>query len=270
MRILLRPSILLAVLLTCAAAWGVLALHSSVAAQEAPSSANPIVKVPDGQIGRSALGEPLDVGCYGEGDRTALLIGGLHTGSESVTVDLAVEMVRRIWTGRVEIPAGVRICVLPVLNPDGLAHGLHTNGNRVDLNRNWPTGDWRADAWHPETGPVSGGDQALSEPETQALYNYISSTDPDLVVVWHCCGSLVEANEQRMAVVAARRYAWAAGFGYLDDWNYYPISGEFIDAMDVLKVPAIDVELARTDDIGIDEHVAGLVAALQYLAFGER
>ena len=89
---------------------------------------------------------------------------------------------------------------------------------------------------------------------------------PDAVLVLHCCGSLVEANRQADAVFMAHRYARATGFEYLDTWDFYDISGEFIDAMDEVGIAAMDVELATTDDTGIATHRAGLRAVLDYFS----
>lgn len=219
-------------------------------------------------IGHSAEGRPIEVGCTSADERlkTVLVVGGIHTGSEAHSADLALELARSAWTGGVRVPDGVRLCVLPVLNPDGIAGDVHTNARGVDLNRNWPSDDWTSSAWHPETGPVSGGSKPLSEPETRALYEHIRETRPALVLVMHCCGALAEANEQPLAIDVANRYAEAAGYAYLQKWNMYEITGEFIDAMDRLDVPAVDIEM--TDRAGLDLaiHRAGVNAALERVA----
>jgi hypothetical protein len=90
-------------------------------------------------IGTSVQGRPIEVGCLGEGTRMALLVGGMHTGAnELVTSMLAVEIAHLAWNGGLAVPAGVRLCVIPTLNPDGIALETQTNANGVDLNRNWP------------------------------------------------------------------------------------------------------------------------------------
>jgi protein MpaA len=54
---------------------------------------------------------------------------------------------------------------IPVLNPDGLLGFSRHNGNRVDLNRNMPTADWKAN----EPGEkYYSGPAAASEPEIAA------------------------------------------------------------------------------------------------------
>lgn len=82
--------------------------------------------------------------------------------------------------------------VLPVLNPDGYARtearagvgrmrDLRWNENGVDLNRNFPLPYGRTPSSWPGAGSARAGDatyrgtHALSEPETRALADYLSS-----------------------------------------------------------------------------------------------
>ena len=216
-------------------------------------------------IGTSVEGRPLEVGCVGDGDHRVLLVGGIHTGAEVISVDLANEFARRVWLQAFEVPDEITLCLLPALNLDGVESGDHTNANGVDLNRNWPTDDWAPRAYHSNVGTVSGGSRPLSEPETRALYRYIQQSEPDLVIAWHCCGPLVEANDAPRASELAQVYGEAAGYWYLDSWHLYTITGEFLDAMDRLDVPVIDVEMRGDDEIDIAEHMAGVRAVLEAL-----
>ena len=146
-------------------------------------------------IGTSIRGRPIEVACVGSGARMVLVVGAVHVGPfESITSRLALEVTASVWAGELDVPQGIRLCVLPTLNVDGLALGTRTNARGVDLNRNWPAANWIGEAYHPEDGDVSGGRAPLSEPETRALYDYIVGERPVLVVAWHCCGGVVEGN----------------------------------------------------------------------------
>ena len=147
-----------------------------------PSFAPSLVAPASDSIGRSVQGRPIEVACYGDGERMLLLVGGMHTGPvETVSADLAAEVRAALGAGWLEVPTGTRACVISVLNVDGLALGTRTNAKQVDLNRNWPAASWARVAFHPEGGEVSGGTRPLSEPETQALYDYIVANRPAAV-----------------------------------------------------------------------------------------
>jgi protein MpaA len=216
------------------------------------------------RIGASVQDRPLDVSCVGTGAQTVLIVGGIHTGLEAITSILALEIAGVARTGELAVPSALRLCVLPMLNVDGMALAQRTNANSVDLNRNWPSADWRATAFH--SGPVGAGTQSLSEPETRALFDYIIGERPDVVLMLHCCGDLVEANEAPEASHLARVYAAGAGLTYIDEWKAYPITGQFIDSMQEQGIPAIDIELGQRDETDFDAHRAGVIALMYYLA----
>ncbi len=241
------------------------AIGAFAGAEPSPVSADDTL-----EIGRSAQGRPIEITCFASDDpadnEVILIVGGIHTGHEENTVDLSHELMDDFARGRLVASRDLTVCILPNLNPDGSALGVHTNARRVDLNRNWPSEEWRTDAWHPSTGAVSGGSAPLSEPESKALYTFIDMVKPSAILVLHCCGSLVEANGEPDAVFMARRYARAAGFAYLDTWDFYDISGEFIDSMDELRVPAMDIELRASDATDVDDHRAGIRAVMDYFS----
>ena len=216
------------------------------------------------RIGATVQNRPLEVSCVGTGSQTVLIVGGIHTGMEAITSTLAQEIADVARTGELAVPSAIRLCVLPMLNVDGIALAQRTNANAVDLNRNWPGADWQATAFH--SGPVGAGAQPLSEPEARALYDYILGKHPDIVLVLHCCGALVEANEAPEASHMARVYAAGASLTYIEEWKAYPITGQFIDSMQERGIPAIDIEMSRRDETDFAAHRAGVVALVYYLA----
>ena len=106
----------------------------------------------------------------------------------------------RVYTGEVVFlhphldemtrTASVRMAVA---NPDGLLRGTRGNGAGVELNRNFPTRDWRAEpVAHratldaPREGLLSPGPEPGSEPETRSLIALIEGLGPATVVYVSC------------------------------------------------------------------------------------
>jgi hypothetical protein len=110
--------------------------------------------------------------------RPVLMIGGVH-GDEPEGVQLAQDLlhwllkdnsVRRSWF------------LIPCLNVDGFAAQERTNGNGVDLNRNFPCPDWTSESKAARYYP---GPHAASEPEVQALIQLITKIQPSLIIHFH-------------------------------------------------------------------------------------
>ena len=111
------------------------------------------------------------------------LIHGDETGAGSLV---------RYWMERLsEIDPRNDWRIVPVLNPDGFIAKTRVNANRVDLNRNFSTEDWNAQAekfWKNRTssnprrfpGSVAGG-----EPEVQCAMKHVTDYKPDFVVSIH-------------------------------------------------------------------------------------
>lgn len=94
-----------------------------------------------------------------------------------------------LWQARLQ---QARWHLVPVLNPDGLIARTRKNAAGVNLNSNWDAG-WsrpladdklQAEVFSP-TGSNYHGEQAFSEPETQALASWISRHRPQLIFDYH-------------------------------------------------------------------------------------
>jgi len=72
------------------------------------------------------------------------------------------------------------IIVMPDVNPDATAANRRTNVNGVDINRNFPSKNWR-------TARRSNrhGEEPLSEPEARAIADVIETYQPDRVITFH-------------------------------------------------------------------------------------
>src|SRR5579864_5498277 len=144
-------------------------------------------------IGTSQMGVPLTVYEVGSGARRVLVLGGQHGGPEANTVELVNGLLEYFSADPSQVPAGIELDILPVANPDGLANGSRQFVDGVDPNRNWGGSDWRADAYDSNavfrTG--LGGPEPFSEPETQALANWILLNKPAFVINYHSAGGFM-------------------------------------------------------------------------------
>lgn len=111
--------------------------------------------------------------------RIVVLVVGVIHGDEQAGLDVVAELRGLPAT---EIPANVDLWLLPALNPDGVAADQRHNANQVDLNRNFPY-NWGVIA-EPGNWEYSGP-SAASEPETQAMIEFVKYLRPDMTVWFH-------------------------------------------------------------------------------------
>jgi len=230
------------------------------------------------EIGRSAENRPIYVfrigSESGQNRINVLLIGGLHTGTEKNTYNLASKVLQYYYGKPERVPENTTLYIIPKINPDGIALGTHNNARNVDLNRNWPTDDWRSDPYHPTYGnhKGAGGSMPLSESETFALYSFITKLPISavggsgqlVIFTWHSQAGTVDGNEIGIANESAKIYAQAAGYKYIDRWSYYETTGTLLDAMRESGIAAVDVELSsrKTE---FDKNIKGVNASLNFI-----
>jgi hypothetical protein len=241
-------------------------------------------------IGMSKEGREIPIYHYGEGDKEVLFVGGIHGGYEWNTTLLAYEMIDRLEENPEEIPEGVRVSVIPVLNPDGLnkivgKEGRFTrddipslesetipgrfNANNVDLNRNFDC-DWQASGtWQDKT--VSGGTAAFSEPESKAMRAYIEANDPDAVVVYYSAAGGVYASNCHDGVLPetlklTNLYADASSYPASEEFDFYEITGDMVNWLAKEKIPAISVLLTNHSGTEFEKNWFGVQAVLKSIA----
>jgi protein MpaA len=160
-------------------------------------------------LGRSARGRPIWVHDLGapEAATTVVVVGSIH-GNEVAGIPIS-----RLLLAGTPV-SGVRLLVVPTMNPDGDARRRRQNARGVDLNRNFPGGVHRG---HPGDASYSGP-RDLSEVEAQLIHGLLAAVQPDALVVYHqhldvvdhCGGSLpvmrAYAAETGMRAVRLPRY----------------------------------------------------------------
>ena len=156
--------------------------------------------------------------------------------------------------------------VVLTANPDGVTRGTRGNANGVDLNRNFPSKDWRpGTVTHRSTIEdtsdvlLTTGEQPASEPETQALLSLIRELRPRTVVALHApLACIDDANDSAFG----RRLAQRTGMPLVRDVGY-PTPGSFGSWGSDNGVPVVTYEfpLAATE-ILMRDHVPVLVELL--------
>lgn len=152
-------------------------------------------------LGFSAGGRPIVAERSGTpGGRRVLVIGVIH-GDEDAGVAIVDEL-------RAEpAPDGVELWTVESMNPDGQTNQVRFNDNGVDLNRNFPY------KWGPigvPGDPEFAGTGPASEPETQAMTNFMTQLHPDITIWYHQDLFVVSPSEGREGRVRAR-YAELTG-----------------------------------------------------------
>jgi hypothetical protein len=118
-----------------------------------------------------------------------LLLGGIH-GDELTASAIVFQWMQWMKTTPAQEFDWI---VVPVVNPDGLLarKPMRMNANGVDLNRNFPTPNWRADApayWAKRTRKDPRrfpGVAPLSEPETRWINQEMERFRPQVIISVH-------------------------------------------------------------------------------------
>lgn len=223
------------------------------------------------KIGTSIEGEDIVAYHYGNGDTEILLVGGVH-GSYSPNTSALAQEAMEYFSINSAIPENVMLTIIPTLNPDGLAMSGTAgrfNANNVDLNRNFDcewsaTGVWR-------NQEVSGGDEVFSEPEAQALRDYIETYDPSAAIVLFAAEGKVYPSAcgkapNNASVQLAATYASAAGYPADVEFNAYAITGDMVNWMAKEGIPAISVLLTDYTNTEWSKNKAGIEAVLKAYA----
>jgi hypothetical protein len=225
------------------------------------------------EIGRTMKDRPILAYRFGNGPVKRALIGGIHGGYELNTIRLMSETIAHLSVNPGEIPDDVTLFVVPAMNVDGTLAGTdrvrgRLNANRVDLNRNWDY-KWSEQAWHGRWR-VSGGDAPFSEPETQAIRDFIFQQEIDAVIFYHSAYPAVFAGAHRdVSRAEALAQAVAAATGYLYRPDGIPgqvMSGNAIDWLTGQGIEAIEIELSNHLDTDWLQNLRGIRAFLHWTA----
>ena len=240
-------------------------------------------------IGYSVEGRAIETYTYGTGSTTLLFVGGVHGGYEWNSTLLAYEFIDNLENNSVTVPENISVIIIPTLNPDGLfsviqkegrfttteipknnAHQTGAgrfNSNEVDLNRNFdcqwqPKGTW-------QNRTVSGGNAAFSEPEAQAIRDYVLASKPAGVITWYSAAGGVYASTcngevETETLAITKLFAEASGYTAHEEFDYYEITGDMVNWFAKENIPAISVLLTNHTATELNKNKAGIEALLNY------
>ena len=173
---------------------------------------------------------------------TVLVIGVFH-GDEPQGKFLIEEYFKNDFSPSKSMISRRGLLFIPCLNPDGMALGIRTNANGVDLNRNFPTKNWGEDTSSAGDNPEDyfGGEYAGSEIETRFLIDVIEEYKPEKILTLHAPYKIVNYDGP------ARE--WAEEISKIIDYPVeenigYPTPGSFGTYCGIERnIPTITLEL---------------------------
>jgi murein peptide amidase A len=142
-------------------------------------------------------------------DNTTLVMCGVH-GDEITPVKFCWDFMREM--SKHHSFDNKLVVVAPLVSPDSFFKGKpsRTNARGVDVNRNFPTGDWKSEAhkrWHHQLGKDARkypGPHAASEQETVFQMNLILRYRPNKIISVHAPLTLLDYDGPSLKDVAGK------------------------------------------------------------------
>jgi protein MpaA len=223
-------------------------------------------------LGHSREGREIGITFYGSegnalrpGQRLDTLFLGAFHGDEGISAELLQCFQQFLSEASWDALAlNGWFAVVPVVNPDGLARNTRQNAAGVDLNRNFPTGNWEPN----EPGdPYYAGPSSASEPETVLIQRLLDEYPPNKIVTIHSPYRVVnfdgpepQTRQLADAMAAHNGYEVVASIGY-------PTPGSFGTYCGIERgIPTITLELPEDEPLEIvwRDNREALLAALRF------
>ncbi|MCK4918728.1 MAG: hypothetical protein KAS02_03010, partial [Candidatus Pacebacteria bacterium] len=116
---------------------------------------------------------------------------------------------------------------------------------------------------------VSAGTSPFSEPEAQAIRDFVLENNPQAVIFWHSQANAVYASECENGVLPEtldimNTYAKASDYKAISSFDAYEVTGDAEGWLASINIPAITVELEDHESIDWKRNLAGVKALLEY------
>lgn len=190
-------------------------------------------------IGASHKGRPLRMTRLGRGPRRVLWIGGIHGDEREGSVSTAE--LPHLFLGTPGAAQAVTLTILEDVNPDGTAQNTRGNSLGIDLNRNYPAGNFKPSRFF--------GARPLDQPEARALHDLILAERPHLVIVAHGWRNDHFINYDGPALALAERFSRLSGYRVQPSNEIAPTPGSLGSWVGgTLKIPILTLEHQRGRD----------------------
>lgn len=166
-------------------------------------------------LGYSVKGRPIRAATIGKGPRRVLWVGGIHGDEREGRI--ATQELPAAFLATKGAESRVTLTILEDVNPDGTALGTRGNSNGVDLNRNYPAKNFRAERRY--------GMQPLSQPESRLLHDLLQKGGYELVIVAHSWRGDHFINFDGPARGAAELFSNRSGYRVRDSGDMSPTPG---------------------------------------------
>ncbi len=179
-----------------------------------------------------------------DANKTVLIIAVFH-GDELEGEFLVKKLMEKIEETH-DLIGKNKVLILPCLNPDGKDKTTRTNSNGVDLNRNFPTKNWKKTS---KKDKYFQGDNPSSEIETKFMIEILKKYNPDRILSIHSPYKII--NFDGPAKDLAKKLSKLNNYPVQEDIGY-PTLGSFgTYAGKEKNIPVITLELP--DNQSVDE-----------------
>ncbi len=168
-------------------------------------------------------------------DKTVLIIGVFH--GEEPQGEYLISQFLKTDLSKIKN----KLLIIPCLNPDGKSINKRQNANGIDLNRNFPTKNWKITD-NPE---YFGGNMPNSEIETKFMVEVLDNYKFDAILSIHAPFKIV--NYDGPAKNIAEKISSITGYPVQADIGY-PTPGSFGNYAGVERnIPTITLELPEDE-----------------------
>lgn len=211
-------------------------------------------------LAKSILNKDISCAYIGNGDKRVLILSCIH-GDEPQGKYISLRLLA-YFEEYFSYLNDKKLIFVPLVNPDGVYLNKRCNANGVDINRNFPTNDWKLS----ETKNMFfSGLSPNSEPETQCLVNVIQQDKPLLIIALHQPYKVInyDGPGQKYAEVLAKynNYPVVSDIGYPTPGSL----GTYAGIENNIATITLELPENESDETVWNENGTGLISIISQL-----